>query len=94
MVGEDRGFAAGRAGCSGYRAVGAWPLEARRATSKIKLERMAYFQGREKWRFLHHVHHTFHHNFTTFYHRKTWWKSQNPLLKHPFHDTDFFLQRP
>jgi hypothetical protein len=23
--------------------------------------------------------HPFHHNFTTLYHPKTWWKSQNPL---------------
>jgi len=40
---------------------------------------MENFQRSEKWPFSTTFCHTFHHNFTTFYHPKTRWKSQNPL---------------
>jgi len=43
------------------------------------LRNVAHFQDRKNDVLFTTFYHTFHRNFTTFYHRKTRWKSQNPL---------------
>jgi hypothetical protein len=90
MVGEGGSLPAGGAGRRGYRAVAAWPLGPRAAPPKIKLRKMANFKNHKNDVLRTTFYHAFHHNLPRFHHPKTWWKSQNPLQKRPFHPPEIF----